>query len=92
MKSFRDLMLEEIGKIATEIAKKKGATILLDKSGPSLIGISNLIYFDPSYDITEEVLKEINKGRPAGSAAAKPAASTATETKSEDKPLFVMPK
>lgn len=98
IKSFRDLMLEEIGKTATEIAKKKGATLLLDKSGPSLIGISNLVYFDPSYDITDEVLKEINKGRPAGSAAvapsSKPAASSAvaTETKSEDKPLFVMPK
>jgi outer membrane protein len=93
IKSFRDLMLEEIGKIATDIAKKKGATILLDKSGPSLIGISNLIYFDPSYDITEEVLKEINKGRPAGSTAAaagKPA--PAAESKSDDKPLFEMPK
>lgn len=71
VKNFRDLLLEEIGKTATEIAKKKGATLLLDKSGPSLIGISSIVYSDPSYEITDEVAAEINKGRPAGSEASK---------------------
>ncbi len=74
--TFKQLLLEEISKIAVDIAKSKGATLLLDKSGPSLIGISNIIYFDSSYDITEDVAKVINKDRPAGSAAA-PAASAA---------------
>lgn len=64
VKTFRDLMLEEIGKVAADIAKKKGATLLFDKSGPSLIGISNLLYVDAAYDITEEVMKEVNKDRP----------------------------
>ncbi len=76
IKTFRDLMLEEIGKTASEIAKKKGATLLLDKSGPSLIGISSVVYFDPSYDITDEVMREINKGRPAGSGASTGGATT----------------
>ncbi len=83
---FKQFLLEEIGKIATEVAKKKGATLLLDKSGPSLIGVSSLIYFDPAYDITEEVAKEVNKDRPASSVAApapaaKPAAPAAQPAK-----------
>jgi outer membrane protein len=81
VKTFRDLMLEEISKIATDIAKKKGATLLIDKSGPSLIGISNFVYVDAGYDITDEVLKEVNKDRPAGSVpAARPAAGPASTT------------
>jgi outer membrane protein len=77
--SFKQLLLDEISKIAIDIAKKKGATLLLDKSGPSMIGISNIIYFDSAYDITEEVAKEINKDRPAASMApAAPAASAPT--------------
>ncbi|HVU36132.1 MAG TPA: OmpH family outer membrane protein [Opitutaceae bacterium] len=92
LQTFRSLMLEEIGKVATEVAKRHGATILLDKSGPSLIGISNLIYSDPAYDITDEVMTEINKTRPAGAptapvpapstsgTATAPAASTSTSS------------
>ncbi|MET0261403.1 MAG: OmpH family outer membrane protein [Rariglobus sp.] len=72
--NFKQFLLEEISKTAVEIAKKKGATLLIDKSGPSLIGVSSILYFDPSFDITEEVAKEINKDRPSGSSA--PAAST----------------
>ena len=70
LNTFRSLMLEEISKIATDVAKRKGATILLDKAGPTAIGISNLIYADTGFDITEDVLKEINKDRPAGAATA----------------------
>lgn len=66
--TFKQLLLEEISKTATDIAKKKGATLLFDKSGPSLIGVPALVYFDASYDITDDVAKEINKDRPAGSA------------------------
>ena len=63
--TFKTLMIEEITKTAVEIAKKKGATFLLDKSGPTLVGVSNILYFDPSLDITDEVAAEINKDRPA---------------------------
>jgi outer membrane protein len=77
LNTFRSLMLEEISKIAADVAKRKGSTLLLDKAGPTGIGISNLIYADPGFDITEDVLKEINKDRPAGAAAA-PAPSGST--------------
>jgi len=81
--NFKQFLLEEISKTAVEIAKKKGATLLIDKSGPTLIGMPSLLYFDSAYDITEDVSKEINKDRPAGSAsapapaAAKPASGEA---------------
>ena len=81
LNNFRSIMLEDISKSATEIAKRKGATLLMDKAGPTGIGISNLIFADPAYDITDEVMKEINKDRPAGAAtapAAAPAAPGAT--------------
>lgn len=79
LNTFRSLMLEEISKLASDIAKRKGATILLDKAGPTGIGISSLIYADAGYDITDDVLKEINKDRPvAAPAAATPAAAPAS--------------
>jgi outer membrane protein len=73
--TFKSLMIEEISKIAVDIAKKKGATFLLDKSGPTLAGISNILYYDPSLEITDEVTAQINLTRPAGSPA--PGASSA---------------
>jgi len=77
LNNFRGIMLDDISKSATEIAKRKGATLLLDKAGPTGIGISSLVYVDPAYDITDEVQKELNKDRPAGAPVA-PAAPTAT--------------
>lgn len=78
--NFRDLLLEDLSKLATEIAKKKGATLLIDKSAPAGFGISNVIYVDAGYDITEEVMAEVNKNRPAtppAPAADAPAAAPA---------------
>ncbi len=79
LQTFRSLMLEEIGKVATDVAKRKGATILVDKAGPSLIGVSNFIYSDPAYEITDDVMAEINKSRPAGAPTAPPAAPAAKQ-------------
>ncbi len=76
LNTFRSLMLEEIGKVATDVAKRKGVTLVLDKAGPTAIGISSIIYADAAYEITEDVAKEINKDRPAGSAAAAAPAAT----------------
>lgn len=84
IQNFRSMMVEEISKIAVEIAKKKGATILIDKSGPTLIGVSNFLYVDPAYDITDEVAKELAKDRPAT------AAPKADESKS-DSPTITVP-
>ena len=79
LNTFRGMMLEEIAKVATELAKKRGATLLLDKAGPTAIGISNIIYSDAAYDLTDEVSKEVNKDKPVGapSAPAAPAAAPA---------------
>lgn len=79
MKDQRDLLLEEITKVVNDMAKRKGATLAIDKSGPTLFGIPGVLYADSSYEITDEVLKEVNKDRPAGSpaaAASTPSAST----------------
>ncbi|MEI6464327.1 MAG: OmpH family outer membrane protein [Verrucomicrobiota bacterium] len=77
LNNFRGLMLDDISKSATEIAKRKGATLLLDKAGPTGIGISSLVYVDAAYDITDEVQKELNKDRPAGAPAAPVAPASA---------------
>ena len=61
IKTHRDLLLEEITKVVNDLAKKQGATLVVDKSGPTLFGIPSVLYSDPSYDITEEVVKEVNK-------------------------------
>jgi len=88
--TFKTLMIEEITKSAVEIAKKKGATFLLDKSGPTLVGVSNVLYSDPSLDITEEVATELNKDKPAASAT--PAASTAAPAPAAgDSPKITVP-
>jgi len=68
--NFQNLLVEEISKVATDIAKKKGATILLNKPAA--------VYADTAYDISDEVLAEINKSKPAG--AATPAAAAPTTT------------
>jgi len=65
IQSFRIMMLGEISKVAATVAKSHGATLLVDKSGASLLGVSPLIYFDPADDITSEVMAEIDRNRPA---------------------------
>ena len=88
IKTHRDLLLEEITKTVNELAKQRGATLVVDKSGPTLFGIPSVLYSDPSYDMTEEVVKEVNKDRPAAKpvAAAAPASKAPTTgAKSEGK-------
>ena len=77
MQTYKALILEEISKIATTVAQRKGATLLVDKSGPSIFLIPSVIYSDPGFDITDDVMKEINKDRPAGATPAPEAAPAA---------------
>jgi outer membrane protein len=88
--TFKTLMIEEITKTAVEIAKKQGASLLLDKSGPTLVGVSNVLYFDPSYDITDQVMTELNKDRPANSPTPAPAAAAAPAA-TGDAPKITVP-
>lgn len=98
METFKSLILDEISKVAVDIAKRHGATLLLDKSGPSLLGVPSVLYADPAYDLTEEVAKEINKDRPPpapaatatpASAAGQPAATPAAPA--GDTPKITVP-
>lgn len=83
IKTHRDLLLEEIGKVVVDLAKKQGATLVVDRSGPTLFGIPSVIYSDPAYDITDAVLAEVNKDRP-------PTAPTAPGSPSAN-PSFTVP-
>lgn len=69
VKTHRDGLIEEISLVVKNIAKAKGATLVLDKA------VS--IYCDESYDITDEVLKEVNKDRPPAPPAPAPGATPA---------------
>lgn len=85
MLTRRELLLEEITKTVNEIAKRKGATLVLDKSGPSAFRIPVVLHADAGYDITEEVITEINKDKPAT------AATPATPAGTASAPTFTVP-
>jgi len=70
VQTFKTIMIEEISKLASDVAKRKGGTLVLDKSGLGLLGVQTIIYSDPAYDITDDVMKEINLSRPAPAATA----------------------
>ena len=93
IRTFRDLMFDESGMIATDVAKPRGAALLVDKSGPSLLGIPAVIHFDPALDITDEVMKEINKDRPASATATTPPASAPAPAagSTSDSPVIKVP-
>lgn len=88
---FRTQLLEEITKVVTTVAKNRGATLVL-VSGP---GSVQVLYSDPSYDITSDVMAEINKNKPAGAPTApgatpSPSAGSAPST-SDSTPHFSVP-
>ncbi len=91
IKTHRDLLLEEISKVVVDLAKKKGATLVLDKSGPTLFGIPSVIYSDASYDITDEVVAEVNKDRPAPAAVPAPPAAAGAQPADAAATPFTVP-
>lgn len=91
IQNFRKILFERISGTVAEIAKKKGATLVIDKSGVTHIGLNPVVYSDPAYDITAEVQAEINKGRPAGSAAAPAAAPSAPRATATDDAKVTFP-
>ncbi|HQF39423.1 MAG TPA: OmpH family outer membrane protein [Opitutaceae bacterium] len=58
MAQFQQSAVEEISKVATDIAKQQGASLVLNRG-------MGVVYADASYDITPAVLEAINKDRPA---------------------------
>jgi len=78
--NYRQDAIKVITDAAIELAKQKGANILIDKSQNTNYRTSTFLWFDPSFeDITEAVLKKLNAGHEteaaAGTEAAKKAAA-----------------
>jgi outer membrane protein len=69
-REIQSMFMEEIAKTASDVAKRDGATLLIDRTGPTLTGLPTVLYSDPSADITSEVAAEIAKTRPVATPAA----------------------
>lgn len=63
-RTHRDLMLDEIKKVTLAIAVSQNASLVFDTSGSSTLGIPNVLYAKPSWDITDDVLAKINEDAP----------------------------
>ncbi|MDR1011757.1 MAG: OmpH family outer membrane protein [Opitutaceae bacterium] len=59
--STRQQLITEISGIATDIARKKGITMLVERNA--------FAYGDAAYDITDELIAELNKNKPVTSGA-----------------------
>jgi outer membrane protein len=68
----RTQILQDIAKVAGEVARKKGGTLVYDRN--------SLVYADPAYDISNDVLAEVTKpGRTLPPPPATPAAPAAAK-------------
>ncbi len=92
--SYRAAAIPKITAAAKEIAQKRGANMLIDKSNNNNYGTSTFLWLHDDYaDITDEVIKTLNAGHaslPAAapaSSATKPAADSAVPSVS-----FPLPK
>ncbi len=73
IQASRAQILQDIAKAAGEVARRKGGTIVYDRGA--------LVYSDPAYDITNDVIAEVTKpGRSLPPPPAPPANSKAAPT------------
>ena len=68
----RQFMLEEIKTIILDFAQQKGADLVFDTSTGVNVGLPPVIYANPAWDSTDEVLEVLNADAPAEAAAATP--------------------
>ncbi|MEI6861201.1 MAG: OmpH family outer membrane protein [Verrucomicrobiota bacterium] len=81
--TYRAMAIPKITAAAKEIAQKKGANMLIDKSNNNNYGTSSFLWLDDGYtDITDEVIKALNVGHPTPTTPASPA-SPATKPAGE---------
>ena len=66
----RQFMLEEIKTVILEIAQNKGVDLVFDISTGVNIGLPSVIYANPDWDSTEEVLAVLNADAPPEAASA----------------------
>jgi len=91
IQNIRSVLIDEISRTATDVAKRHGATLLFDKSGASIYGANVLLYSDPAYDITDEVIKEVNKDRPPPTTPAAGSTTAPSTAPSDDETKVVVP-
>ncbi len=71
----RGTIVDEITKVIQDKAKRDGYSLVVDRTGLTLSGVSAFIFVQDSLDITAEVIKTLNATAPAG-ASAEPSSST----------------
>jgi Skp family chaperone for outer membrane proteins len=59
------MFFADVREAVMEISKARGATIVIDTSGRSNIGISTIIHADSGFDITADVIAVVNKSMPS---------------------------
>lgn len=59
-----EFMFEDINKVVREIGNQRGATLIVDISGRTSNGISAVLYSDPGFDVTDEVVAQLNTSKP----------------------------
>lgn len=64
----RQTIIDKISNVATTIAIRDGAAILLDSSDASGAGVGTVIFRDQSLDITSKVITELNRDAPSRNA------------------------
>ena len=64
----RQFMLEEIKTVILEVAQQKGADLVFDISTGTNIGLPSVIYANPVWDTTDEVLDVLNADAPVAPA------------------------
>ena len=57
-------MLDEISQMITNLAREKKCTLLIDSSGPGILGLPFVVTAEPGLDLTDEALAMINRDRP----------------------------
>jgi len=59
------MFYNEIRDAVLEIAKDRGATVVLDISSRSTTGVNTIMYSDAGFDVTEEVITKLNRTMPS---------------------------
>jgi len=92
--TFKTVMVDELTTLAVGIAKAKGATFLIDKSGPTMSGVPAVLYADPSLDITAECQAKIDADPAKPAVTPTPSTttgSTTTSPSSSSSPQITVP-
>lgn len=63
--AHRELMLDEIQKAVSALARERGATLVLDTSGVTSNTLPAVLYSNPDWDISDLVLYELNRNAPS---------------------------